>query len=39
MESSDEFLIPKINNVNVDKSIETINKTIINFLKMDKINY
>ncbi|CAD8102262.1 unnamed protein product [Paramecium sonneborni] len=33
LEKADEFLIPKVDNVNVDKSIDTIHRTIIQYIK------
>lgn len=36
MEKSDICLIPKISNVNVDKSLETIHKTIMSFLRKEQ---
>ena len=32
LEKADEFLIPKVDNSNIDKSIEVIHKTIMNYL-------
>jgi hypothetical protein len=33
LEKADEYLIPKVDNSNIDKSIELIHKTIMNYLK------
>ncbi|CAD8112601.1 unnamed protein product [Paramecium primaurelia] len=33
LEKADEFLIPKVDNVNIDKSIDTIHRTIIQYMK------
>ena len=33
LEKADENLIPKVDNVNIDKSIDTIHRTIIQYMK------